>query len=222
MRRITGCLQTAFPPSRVEECEENLASMSKADCEHVSNKLGRRPYCFSSADLRPQRRKRYFWCSWPIHERESVCLADKSHYVRVHLQPRSAPKLEKYLARCWEARPEFDGAYPTLTRPKAVAALRWHTLGDNTEPESVLTEWRLDRHRRPPLHDRPGYRVVQARSVATRFRQTEELEALSGFDREYTVPIWKAGDRKLKPEAYRDARESGWATPTTQTQWPSS
>ncbi len=45
------------------------------------------------------------------------------------------------------------------------------------------------------------------RDGAERYRSTEELEHLSGFDLEYTLPIWKTSRRRVDRAGFRDARE---------------
>ncbi len=209
MRRVTTCLREAFPHAVVEEAEENVASMSLEDLTDVSDFMGVRPYCFDSGDLRPQRRRRFFWASWGVQAREEVRLVEKDHYTRVELLPASRPPLASYLDEGWAPHELFDGVCPTLTRPCAVAVPRFHTPGDNTASTKTLAAWRADQHRRPPINYEDRFKLVRTRGGQERYRNTGELERLAGFDREYTLPLWKTSLRKQNPEGFRDARESG-------------
>ncbi len=42
LRRVTGCLRTAFASAVVEECEENVASMALETCDGVTEYFGLR------------------------------------------------------------------------------------------------------------------------------------------------------------------------------------
>ena len=205
MRRITSCLREAYPHAVVEEAEENVASMSIEDLADVSEFMGVRPYCFDSGDLRPQRRRRFFWTSWDVQAREEVRLEEKEHYTRLELLPASKPPLEGYLDDGWVPHKDFTDVYPTLTRPCAVAAPRFHTPGDVTATVKTLAAWRADWHRRPPINYEDRFKLVRVRGGLDRYRNTGELEVLSGFDREYTLPVWKTSHRKQNPEGFRDA-----------------
>ena len=173
MRRITLCLREAFPHAEVAECEENVASMSLADRAKVSKFMGSGPWCFDSADLRCQRRKRFFWCTWGVAPRPGVRLAGGAGYTRVHLEPTRKPVARDLLAPGWGPHASFDGRYPTLTRPCAVSTPRFHTPGDNIACAATLAAWKADQHRRPPIHYEDRFQIVKDRDGAGRARTTE-------------------------------------------------
>jgi hypothetical protein len=208
MRRLTLCLRESFPDTQVEEVEENVASMSSVDRDEVTSFMGSQPLCFDSSDLRPQRRRRYFWATWSVNSRPGVVVEEREGYTHIVLEPASKPDVGHYLATGWTAHPGFTGVYPTLTRPCAVATPRFRTPGDNTADEATLVAWREDQHRRPPIHYEERFKVVRVRDGAERRRSTEELEYLSGFDTEYTLPIWKMSKRRTDRAGFCDARES--------------
>ena len=87
MRRITLCLREAFPHSAVEEAEENVAPMSLQDRDRVSAFMGTQPLCFDSSDLRPQRRRRYFWASWGVRHCQRQAGRDCARARRLHPRP---------------------------------------------------------------------------------------------------------------------------------------
>lgn len=45
---------------------ENVKSMRKADCKRMSDILGCEPVMLDGAWFSPQRRRRYFWCNFPL------------------------------------------------------------------------------------------------------------------------------------------------------------
>ncbi len=98
MRRITRCLRGAFPGTTVEEAEENVASMSLQDRDKVSAFMGTQPLCFDSGDLRPQRRRRFFWATWSVESRPGVVVQEREGYTHVVLEPATKPEPGRYLA----------------------------------------------------------------------------------------------------------------------------
>ena len=146
LRRVTDCLRTAFPCAAIEECEENVASMAHQTCDDVTDLLGPHPVCMDTADTRPQRRRRYFWKTWPVRERDGVKVTPGEHYDRVKLQPATRPPPAHYLDKGWALSEDFD-VFPTLTRPCPVAVPRWRTPGVDTASAEAIAAWKEHQHR---------------------------------------------------------------------------
>ena len=58
-----------------------------------------------------------------------------------------------------------------------------------------------------PLRCEDQYALQHHDAVRKRFRDTEELEVLAGFEEEFTLPLWKTSRRKAEPARFQNARE---------------
>ncbi len=142
-------------------------------------------------------------------ERDGVKVTPGEHYDRVELQSATRPPPAHYLRKGWALSDDFD-EFPTLTRPCPVAVPRWRTPGVDTASAEAIAAWKEDQHRRSPIHYEPRNKlqstVPSGGNIRERYLQTIEIERLAGFEKDYTLTVWKSARRKNDPVGYADAR----------------
>ena len=204
-KRVSDVCKRVFSSCPVFDCEENVASMSQESCDWISEKVGRRPYCLDMSDLVEQRRRRYFWPNWEVHERSTVKLEDRGHYVAVGLRPASRLPTSAWIKPGWHVSPKLE-AFPTLTRPCPVKTPRWRTPGVDKASRQALVAWRRDDHRRPPLHYEARMQLHKKASGKVRFKSVEENERIHFFETDHTYFCWPSKWRRQDPVGFSDAR----------------
>ena len=111
--RVTQLLRKSFVGARVEELEENVASMSDDQRDEISRHLGTEPIQLDAVDLVPQRRKRYFWASWPVHPRREVIEERAVGVWRIRLKPDQPAPFSHWLQPGWRVKPA-SRSHPAL------------------------------------------------------------------------------------------------------------
>ncbi len=149
-RRVTLCLEEAWPHTEVKEVEENVKSMSLDHCDDISAYLDKRPMAIDSGDLLPRRRQRYFWADWALSSRHGVEVERREHYDKVKLTVDAEVPSSVWCSPGWEPCAEFR-TLPTLTKPVPVREPRWHTPGEPGSPKPAsdfaIRHWKKDWHR---------------------------------------------------------------------------
>ncbi|CAK0805394.1 unnamed protein product, partial [Prorocentrum cordatum] len=197
--RILALLAAVFK-DRLVWFVENVASMSDANVELISEALQVRPTLVCSSVFVPCRRPRLFWTSWGVTASAPLRLTDRGVYDELVGPGVPLMDLAWEDEGCsWPGRPR---CFPTLVCCRPQPSFPSAPRGFAAASETARQRWAADGHRyHAALYE--GKTMICTPSFPfLRIPTSEERERLLGFDVRYTSLATKGSN----PQDASDAR----------------
>ena len=206
--RICGVLRDAAPAYiKVKTAVENVASMSKDECQRISDTLGIAPYHLNPADAVPMQRPRLCWCSEEVEGAvEGISFRHEEFWTVVEAKA-PYPTMEQWLTPgvVWEGG---EQGYILPTALKSIKRTRPppRPAGIQRCDRDTLARWQSDSYRFPPYHYLE--RFVFWQGPKWRLANSREKELLLGYGSGHTELCYSASKIKQSKVAYEDERLS--------------
>ncbi|CAK0793322.1 unnamed protein product, partial [Prorocentrum cordatum] len=197
--RILALLAAVFK-DRLVWFVENVASMSDANVELISEALQVRPTLVCSSVFVPCRRPRLFWTSWGITASAPLRLTDRGVYDELVGPgvPLMDPAWEDE-GFSWPGRPR---CFPTLVCCRPQPSFPSAPRGFAAASETARQRWAADGHRYHVALYEDKNMICTSSFPFLRLPTSEERERLLGFDVGYTSLATKGSN----PQGASDAR----------------
>ncbi|CAK0790348.1 unnamed protein product [Prorocentrum cordatum] len=197
--RILALLAAVFK-DRLVWFVENVASMSDANVELISEALQVRPTLVCSSVFVPCRRPRLFWTSWGVTASAPLRLTDRGVYDELVGPGVPLMDLAWEDEGCsWPGRPR---CFPTLVCCRPQPSFPSAPRGFAAASETARQRWAADGHRYHVALYEDKNMICTSSFPFLRLPTSEERERLLGFDVGYTSLATKGSN----PQDASDAR----------------
>ena len=199
--------QEAEPLIQVKYVGENVASMSKQDCDEIGSHLGVWPYHFNCSDAVPMNRPRLCWTSEALEGcLQGLTFEADDHWTWV-TAPNPYPPLETWI----EEDTEWPGGSAGEILPTAMKAIVRQRppprpAGLHRCDEATKSRWAAEAYKFPPYHYLD--RFIFWKGDKWRLCSSEERELLMGYGWHHTEVCMSASKIKQSKAKYENERLS--------------
>ena len=206
--RIQGLLREVVPSYvKIKSAVENVASMTKEECQRISKVLKMKPYHLNPADAVPMQRPRLCWCSEKVEGAvEDLTFRYEDFWTEIEARA-SYPRMEQWMTPgvVWE------GGEQGYTLPTALKSIKRsrpppRPAGIQRCDPDTLARWESDSYRFPPYHYLD--RFIFWQGPKWRLANSSEKELLLGYGSGHTELCFSASKIKQSKVAYEDERLS--------------